>query len=209
MAIQGKTDIDQLLAKSLKEIAVRRPVEKITIKEITDKAGVIRPTFYNHFQDKFELIEWIIRTELLEPVEPLIRNDMIIEAMVLLFTNIEKDKAFYSQLVKMEEHLVWLGKAIGPPFDQPCGFQFPQSTGDTGNAALQICRQPCQRIEHICPALCIHPAVLLGKGHAVQQQNIGQPCRMGKAHLQQKFRIRKIRGQWGLCFDVLFTQASS
>ena len=66
MAIQGKTDIDQLLAKSLKEIAVRRPVEKITIKEITDKAGVIRPTFYNHFQDKFELIEWIIRTELLE-----------------------------------------------------------------------------------------------------------------------------------------------
>ena len=38
MAIQGKTDIDQLLAKSLKEIAVRRPVEKITIKEITDKA---------------------------------------------------------------------------------------------------------------------------------------------------------------------------
>ena len=62
MAIQGKTDIDQLLAKSLKEIAVRRPVEKITIKEITDKAGVIRPTFYNHFQDKFELIEWIIRT---------------------------------------------------------------------------------------------------------------------------------------------------
>lgn len=75
---------------------------KITIKEITDKAGVIRPTFYNHFQDKFELIEWIIRTELLEPVEPLIRNDMIIEAMVLLFTNIEKDKAFYSQLVKME-----------------------------------------------------------------------------------------------------------
>ena len=77
MAIQGKTDIDQLLAKSLKEIAVRRPVEKITIKEITDKAGVIRPTFYNHFQDKFELIEWIIRTELLEPVEPLIRNDMI------------------------------------------------------------------------------------------------------------------------------------
>ena len=28
MAIQGKTDIDQLLAKSLKEIAVKQPVEK-------------------------------------------------------------------------------------------------------------------------------------------------------------------------------------
>lgn len=69
MAIQGKTDIDQLLAKSLKEIAVRRPVEKITIKEITDKAGVIRPTFYNHFQDKFELIEWISMGMTISPRE--------------------------------------------------------------------------------------------------------------------------------------------
>ena len=36
-----------------------------------------------------------------------------------------------------------------------------------------------------------------------------QPRCMGQAHLQQKFRIREIRGQWGLCFDVLFTQTSS
>ena len=62
MATQVRTDIDQLLADSLKELAAKRPMEKITIKEITDKAGVIRPTFYNHFQDKFELLEWIIRT---------------------------------------------------------------------------------------------------------------------------------------------------
>lgn len=102
MAIQGKTDVDQLLADSLKKIAAKRPVEKITIKEITDKAGVIRPTFYNHFQDKFELIEWIIRKELLEPVEPLLGNGMILEAMVLLFTNIEKEQAFYTRLVRME-----------------------------------------------------------------------------------------------------------
>ena len=88
-------------------------------------------------------------------------------------------------------------------------FQFPQSAGDTGNAALKIFRQPCQRIEHICPALHIHPAVLLRKGHTVQQQNIRQSRRMGKAHLQQKFRIKEIRRQWGLCFDVLFTQTSS
>ena len=56
MAIQGKTDIDQLLAKSLKEIAVRRPVEKITIKEITDKAGVIRPTFTIIFRINLSLL---------------------------------------------------------------------------------------------------------------------------------------------------------
>jgi AcrR family transcriptional regulator len=63
---------------------------------------VIRPTFYNHFQDKFELIEWIVHNDLLEPIEPLIGNGMIEEAMVLLFSNIERDKAFYMHVVKLE-----------------------------------------------------------------------------------------------------------
>ena len=77
---QGRNAIDTLLAESLKELTIKQPIEKITIKEITDKAGVIRPTFYNHFQDKYELLEWIIRTELLEPVKPLIQNGMIDQA---------------------------------------------------------------------------------------------------------------------------------
>ena len=70
MTGQGKNAIDIVLSESLKELAQTRPIEKITIKEITDKAGVIRPTFYNHFQDKYELIEWIINTELLLPIVP-------------------------------------------------------------------------------------------------------------------------------------------
>lgn len=102
MAGQGKSAIDTLLAESFKELAVRQPIEKITIKEITDKAGVIRPTFYNHFQDKYELLEWIISTELLEPVEPLIRNGMVSEALVLLFTQIENEKEFYTRASRLE-----------------------------------------------------------------------------------------------------------
>jgi probable dihydroxyacetone kinase regulator len=102
MAVSSRNEVDLQLAGSLKELAAVEPVEKITIKEITDKAGVIRPTFYNHFQDKFELIEWIIHTDLLEPIEPLISNGMIEEAMMLLFSNIERDKAFYTRVVKLE-----------------------------------------------------------------------------------------------------------
>ena len=42
MTGQGKSAIDTLLAESFKELALKQPIEKITIKEITDKAGVIR-----------------------------------------------------------------------------------------------------------------------------------------------------------------------
>ena len=102
MTGQGKNAIDIVLAESLKELSKSRPLEKITIKDITDKASVIRPTFYNHFQDKFELVEWIISTELLAPMHPLIGANMFTEAMVLLFTNIEKEKAFYTNAVRLE-----------------------------------------------------------------------------------------------------------
>ena len=97
-----KEDTARRLKESFKQLVRIIPVEKITIQEIVEGAGVIRPTFYNHFQDKFELIEWIIKTDLLEPIQPLLGIGMISEAMVLLFTNMEKDKAFYTRLAKME-----------------------------------------------------------------------------------------------------------
>ena len=46
-----------LLALSFKELIMKMPFEKITVKMITDGADVIRPTFYKHFQDKYEVME--------------------------------------------------------------------------------------------------------------------------------------------------------
>ena len=102
MTQQSKNAIDLVLAESLVELSAKKPIEKITIKEITDKAGVIRPTFYNHFQDKYELIEWIINNELLEPIKPLINADMTFEAVVLLLTKISDNSVFYKKVMKME-----------------------------------------------------------------------------------------------------------
>ena len=90
------------MAESFKELACRQPVEKITIKQITDKAGVIRPTFYNHFQDKYELLEWIMKKQILEPIRPLIFAGMVDEGMMLMFTTIEKEKEFYGKAIKLE-----------------------------------------------------------------------------------------------------------
>ncbi len=101
MAVQ-KENIDTLLAEGFKELACQQTIEKITIKAITDKAGVIRPTFYNHFQDKYELLEWIVRVQILEPTKPLIHTGMIDEALILIFTLVKKEKEFYEKAVKLE-----------------------------------------------------------------------------------------------------------
>lgn len=102
MTNQGKNAIDMVLAESLKELAVTRPIDKITIKEITDRAGVIRPTFYNHFQDKYELLEWIVDKELMEPAMPLFDNGMLREGITFLLTSMEREKTFYCKAARLE-----------------------------------------------------------------------------------------------------------
>ena len=102
MAVQVHNEVDRKLADSLKKLAASHPIEKITIKDITDEAGVIRPTFYNHFQDKYELLEWIIGVDLLQPIFPLLQHGMTTAAMVLLFSNIERERDFYTRVVKLE-----------------------------------------------------------------------------------------------------------
>ena len=99
--MEGKREATkQLLAAGLKKLMQGRPLEKITIKMITDEAGVIRPTFYNYFQDKYELLQWIFETEVLSPAVLLIENGMYNEALEMMFKLMDKDKAFYRKALE-------------------------------------------------------------------------------------------------------------
>lgn len=52
------------LAEAMKSLMVKKPFEKITVKEITDMCGVNRQTFYYHFEDIYDLLKWWYREEL-------------------------------------------------------------------------------------------------------------------------------------------------
>lgn len=100
--MEDKRDIEKAFAQSLKGLVTRMPFEKITIKQIADGAGVIRVTFYNHFQDKYDLLSWIVRREILDPVRILISNHMYRETLILIFSNLLRDREFYMRAVKIE-----------------------------------------------------------------------------------------------------------
>lgn len=51
------------LSFSLKELLKEKTISKITINDICEKAGVRRQTFYYHFADLPELVEWTCYTE--------------------------------------------------------------------------------------------------------------------------------------------------
>lgn len=51
------------LAESVTELLNEKPLDKIKIKDITDRCGVTRNTFYYHFQDIYDLLSWIFETQ--------------------------------------------------------------------------------------------------------------------------------------------------
>ena len=47
------------LESSLKKLLLQKPLNKITINDITEDCGINRMTFYYHFKDIYDLVEWV------------------------------------------------------------------------------------------------------------------------------------------------------
>ncbi|MBQ8089499.1 MAG: TetR family transcriptional regulator [Pyramidobacter sp.] len=48
----------EILAESFRELAEKRPIDRITVKDIVDNCGYSSATFYRQFSDKYALIAW-------------------------------------------------------------------------------------------------------------------------------------------------------
>ncbi len=54
----------EILAESFREVAERKNIDKITVKDITENCGYSPATFYRQFRDKYDLIAWDYTREL-------------------------------------------------------------------------------------------------------------------------------------------------
>lgn len=48
----------ELLEDSLKKLMLQKSIDKITINDLTTDCGISRMTFYYHFKDIYDLVEW-------------------------------------------------------------------------------------------------------------------------------------------------------
>ena len=56
----------QALSETFKILLEARTIDKITVKDIVTKCGVNRQTFYYHFRDIYELMEWTLENDIRE-----------------------------------------------------------------------------------------------------------------------------------------------
>lgn len=89
------------LALSLKELMKKYSFEKITVTMITDGANVIRPTFYNHFHDKHEVLEFIFRSQVVDRIVRYMENGQEEDAAGMVFSAIDEDWDFYRRAFRV------------------------------------------------------------------------------------------------------------
>jgi len=62
------------LSESLKNLMEEEPLEKITIARIVTSCHMNRQSFYYHFKDKYDLVNWIFYTEFFDAINEYFRG---------------------------------------------------------------------------------------------------------------------------------------
>ena len=88
------------LAQSLKELGSAKNLDKITVADITEHCGVNRQTFYYHFNDKYELLNWTYTQDLFIPLTKDLTFQNWGERLVELLKYMKRGKKFFINTIK-------------------------------------------------------------------------------------------------------------
>ena len=87
------------LATSLKELTKEKPLSKITIKDICVKSEMNRKSFYYHFKDKNDLINWIFDYD----VAQIVKDNSKVESQRKVLDYLYENKSFYKKAFRQED----------------------------------------------------------------------------------------------------------
>lgn len=90
------------LADSLKELMMQIPLSKIRVSDICANCKMNRKSFYYHFKDKNDLINWIFDTEFLVLVDVDDDGDRW-QKLESLFKYLYDNKAFYRKVLSVKD----------------------------------------------------------------------------------------------------------
>ena len=110
-SLRSKRLIRQAFAELMQE---KQSIDKITVKEIIDRADISKSTFYSHYSDKYELFMELINTLKLSLFNSLNTNinnvntrEYFIELISILLNHIDdKKNIYYSILINNRNSII-------------------------------------------------------------------------------------------------------
>ena len=83
-------------ADAMKKLLLTKELQQIRVQELCDMVDATRPTFYYHFQDKYELISWIYEKDMHQAIAAANGRYNITQLEHLLLT-MRKEQMFYQR----------------------------------------------------------------------------------------------------------------
>ena len=95
-------NVKNIIASALLELCETKSLEALTVKQILEKSGVSRQTFYNHFIDKNDLIQYVYKEKIIPDFHDNNMNISFYDSLVIAFENMKKYHHFMKQACLME-----------------------------------------------------------------------------------------------------------
>ncbi|MHB8073626.1 TetR/AcrR family transcriptional regulator C-terminal domain-containing protein [Desulfosporosinus fructosivorans] len=118
MQLKMHVDAKRVLADSIIDLAKQRSLDKITIQNIVDNCQAVRRTFYNHFTDKYDLINWIFKTNFNDIVEQYSDIELVDKVIGRILSFMKDNEGFYSNALCIEGQNCFLD------FFSQCAYNF-------------------------------------------------------------------------------------
>ncbi|MCI1964907.1 MAG: dihydroxyacetone kinase transcriptional activator DhaS [Oscillospiraceae bacterium] len=83
------------IAQSVKELMKKEDLRKISVSDIVQNCGVNRQTFYYHFKDKYDLVNWIYYNEVVSVVSSQKSFHDWSDVMLDILNIMKREKYFY------------------------------------------------------------------------------------------------------------------
>ena len=82
------------LEQSLKNLLLKKPLTKITVSDIADDCGINRMTFYYHFKDIYDLVEWSCLEDAKRALDEKKTYDTWQQGLLQIFEAVQQNKPF-------------------------------------------------------------------------------------------------------------------
>lgn len=105
------------LEASLKKLLLQKPLNKITINDITEDCGVNRMTFYYHFKDIYDLVDWILVEDAAKALENKTAFEIWSDAFLDILRQVQENKVLVMNVyrsVSREQVEQYLYKLLDP-----------------------------------------------------------------------------------------------
>ncbi len=93
------------LATALKQLMEEEPFEKIQVSQICERCGMNRKSFYYHFKDKYDLLNWIFDVEIISYAQEYTEAAQLseqIEYVQDICNYLYENRSFYRKALQVE-----------------------------------------------------------------------------------------------------------